>query len=322
MPEGARLGMVQSMEDVALEPAKLRERIARAGDSYHPLAPWVYAANIGLAKVVPLSLAYHVSRPIADIFYWLWTSKREGALRNYARMLGASTDDERVQRLARASFRQFGKYIVELAHVQGWSMERLRRSVIMRGEEHFDEALQYGKGVIFASAHLGSIEVASALVLQRGMKITSVMAQLRPRLLMDWIVTCRATMGVTLLPTEGTGFQLIRALRRGGMVALIVDVGYKDNGGVPVTFLGHPTYFPAGPARLARLSGAPIVFGTAVRLPRNRFLAYASPPILPERSKDAEEDIRNTTQRVVGIFEGFVRRYPEQWYVFRDMWPE
>ena len=139
---------------------------------------------------------------------------------------------------------------------------------------------------------------------------------------MDWIVTCRATMGVTLLPTEGTGFQLIRALRRGGMVALVVDVGYKDNGGVPVTFLGHPTYFPAGPARLARISGAPIIFGTAVRLSRNRFLAYASPPILPERTKDAEGDIRNTTQRVVDILERFVRRYPEQWYVFRDMWPE
>jgi len=299
----------------------LEQRIALAGDRHQTIESWLYTANVALAKVVPLGLAYAVSLPIADVFYCAWASKRQGALRNYARMLGCSPDDERVQRLARSSFRNFGKYLVELLHVKGWSMERLRQVVTIRGEEHFDEALKHGRGVIFASADMGSIEVASALVLLKGFRITSVMEQLRPKMLMDWIVTCRAKMGVSLLPTQGTGRQLLRALRRGEMVALVVDVGYRDGAGVPVNFLGHATYFPAGPARLSRLSGAPIIFGTAVRLPHNRFLAYASPPILPDRTRDADQDIRNTTQRVVDIFEEFVRRYPDQWYVFRDMWP-
>ncbi|MCJ7510355.1 MAG: lysophospholipid acyltransferase family protein [Dehalococcoidia bacterium] len=285
------------------------------------LESWLYPVNVALAKVIPLSLAYYISLPIADLFYWLWASKRQGALRNYARMLGCSTDDEKVQRLARNSFRNFGKYVVELLHVQGWSTGQFQR-VTIQGDEHFDEALRHGKGVIFTSAHMGSIEVGSALVLLRGFHITSVMEQLRPKVMMDWIVTCRAKMGVSLLPTAGTGRQLLRALRRGEMVALIVDVGYKDNGGVPVTFLGHHTYFPAGPARLARISGAPIVFGVAVRQPGNRFIAYGSPPIFSDRTKDAEQDIRDVTQEMVNIFESFVRRYPDQWYVFRDMWPE
>jgi KDO2-lipid IV(A) lauroyltransferase len=300
---------------------KIEQEVALSQNRHREMESWLYTANVAAAKMVPLSLAYHVSLPIADIFYWLWASKREGAQRNYARMLGRSTDDEEVQRLARSSFRNFGRYIVELVHVQGWSRERLGR-VITRGDEHFDEALQHGRGVIFASAHMGSIEVGSALVLLKGFRITSVMEQLRPKALMDWIVTCRAKMGVSLLPTAGTGRQLLRALRRGEMVALIVDVGYRDNGGVPVNFLGHPTYFPAGPARLARLSRAPIVFGVAVRRPGNRFIAYASPPIFSDRSKDADQDIRDMTQEVADIFERFVRRYPDQWYVFRDMWPE
>jgi len=300
----------------------IEKKTAPATDKHQNLESWIYRVNVALAKAVPLSLAYHVSRPIADIFYWVWTSKREAARRNYARMLDTSPDDKRVERLTRSSFRNFGKYIVELLHVQGWSAGRLDRLVVRYGEEHFEEARRYGRGIIFASAHMGSIEVGSALVLLEGFRITSVMARLRPKLLMDWIVLCRAKMGVTLLQTAGTGRQLLRVLRRGEMVALVVDIGYRNNdGGVPVNFLGHPTYFPAGLARLARISGAPIIFGTAVRLPGNRFAAYASPPILADRSDDAEADIRNTTQRVVDIFEDFVRRYPDQWYVFRDMWP-
>jgi KDO2-lipid IV(A) lauroyltransferase len=301
---------------------KIEERVELSQDRHHGIVEsWLYPANVGLAKVVPLSLGYHISLPIADLCYFLWTSKREGALRNYARMLGCSTDDERVQRLARNSFRSFGKYIVELLHVQGWSTGQFQR-VTIRGDEHFDEALQHGRGVIFASAHMGSIEVASSLVRLKGFRITSVMEELRPKIMMDWIVACRAKMGVSLLPTAGTGRQLLRALRRGEMVALIVDVGYRDNGGVPVNFLGHPTHFPAGPARLARISRAPIVFGVAVRRPGNRFIAYGSPPIFSDRKKDAEQDIRDVTQQLVDIFERFVRRYPDQWYVFRDMWPE
>ena len=299
--------------------ANIEETIAPYGNRH--LESWLYPVNVALARMIPLSLAYHLSLPIADVFYWLWTSKREGALRNYARMLGRSTDDQRVQRLARSSFRNFGKYVVELLHVQGWPTGQFKR-VTIQGDEHFDEALQHGRGVIFASAHMGSIEVGSALVRMKGFRITSVMEQLRPKVMMDWIVTCRAKMGVSLLPTAGTGLQLLRALRRGGMVALIVDVGYRDNGGVPVNFIGHPTYFPAGPARLARISGAPIVFGVAVRRPGNRFIAYGSPPILSDRTKDAEQDIRDMTQQLVDIFERFVRRYPDQWYVFRDMWPD
>jgi KDO2-lipid IV(A) lauroyltransferase len=298
--------------------ANIEKRVALAQNRH--LESWLYPVNVALARVMPLSLAYHISLPIADLFYWLWASKREGALRNYARMLGCSPDDERVQRLARSSFRNFGKYIVELLHVQGWPTGQFQR-VTTRGDEHFDEALRHGKGVIFASAHMGSIEVGSSLVRLKGFRITSVMEQLRPKVMMDWIVTCRAKMGISLLPTVGTGRQLLRALRRGGMVALIVDVGYRDGGGVPVSFLGHPTYFPAGPARLARISRAPIVFGVAVRRPGNRFIAYASPPIFSDRTKDAEQDIRDMTQELVGIFERFVRRYPDQWYVFRDMWP-
>jgi len=88
-----------------------------------------------------------------------------------------------------------------------------------------------------------------------------------------------------------------------------------------VPFFDHETVFPAGPARLARLSGAPIVFGWAARKPGGRYLAHVSEPILSNRDLEADEDALEITRRIVGDFERAVRRYPAQWYVFRDMWP-
>ena len=295
--------------------------MADAGADGKRKRPWVYTLNRGLAQLVPLSFGYWLSVPISDIFYALWGSKRATARRNHARILGRPVDDPLVEHMAHRTFRHFGRYIVELLSVQGWSLDSMRERIEIEGDEHFDEAIAYGRGIIFTGAHMGSIEVASTLVLLKGFKITSVAERL-PKMLMDWLIACRAEMGVELLPAVGSGMALVRRLRRGEMVALVVDLGISNGDGLNVRFFGHETMFPMGPARLARLSGAPIVFGWAARKPGGRYVAHVSAPILSNRDLDPEEDARQITRRIVSEFEQAVRRYPEQWYVFREMWPK
>ena len=295
--------------------------MADAGADGKRKRPWVYTLNRGLAQLVPLSFGYWLSVPISDIFYALWGSKRATARRNHARILGRPVDDPLVEHMAHRTFRHFGRYIVELLSVQGWSLDSMRERIEIEGDEHFDEAIAYGRGIIFTGAHMGSIEVASTLVLLKGFKITSVAERL-PKMLMDWLIACRAEMGVELLPAVGSGMALVRRLRRGEMVALVVDLGITNGDGLNVRFFGHETMFPLGPARLARLSGAPIVFGWAARKPGGRYVAHVSAPILSNRDLDPEEDARQITRRIVSEFEQAVRRYPEQWYVFREMWPK
>ncbi len=293
-----------------------------AGDNGARTRPWVYTLNRGLAQLVPLGFGYWLSVPVSDVFHAIWASKRKTAKRNHARILGRSVDDPLVERRARSTFRHFGRYIVELLSVQGWSLDIMRDRIDIEGNEHFDEASAYGKGVIFTGAHMGSIEVASTLILLKDFKITSVAERLNPKMLRDWVTACRAEMGIELLPATGSGMTLVRRLRRGEMVALVVDLGVSGGDGLKVPFFGHETVFPAGPARLARLSGAPVVFGWAARKPGGRYVAHVSAPILSNRDLDPDEDARQITGRMVREFEQAVRRYPEQWYVFRDMWPD
>ena len=284
--------------------------------------PWYYVLNRGAAQLVPLDLAYWISEPVADVFHALWRSKRKAAERNYARLGGRQTGDPAVTHMSRDCFREFGRYVVELLHVQGWGQDTVAERLEVEGEEHFLEAEAVGKGVIFVSAHMGSAEVAAAIAMRRGYRITSVAEELRPKLLWDWVRTCRAKMGVTLLPVSRSGISLLRALRNREMVAFVIDAGIDRGGGVTVTFFGRETAFPDGPARLARLSGAPLVFGVALRQPGGRFVASVAPPVYPDPKVGTEADCRRMTQERAATFEGFVRRYPQQWYVFRDVWPE
>jgi lauroyl/myristoyl acyltransferase len=91
---------------------------------------------------------------------------------------------------------------------------------------------------------------------------------------------------------------------------------------VKVRFFGEELEVPAGPARLALLTGASVVPTAFVRLdPKRqevRTLADFSIDYLP--SGNAADDVRNLTQAIMDIHEGYIRRYPEQWYQFREMW--
>lgn len=282
--------------------------------------PLGYVLNRAAAPLVPFGLARRIALPCGDLAYGLWKRPRDAALRNYANVLGLTTDDPLVQRAARGCFRHFALYIAEMLHVQGWDTHTVLERLEIEGNEHFQQAEAHGKGIIFVSAHMGSAEIAASVAVLRGYRITAVTERLQPAFVMGWAVACRAAMGITLLPVERAGISLLRALRRKEMVAFVVDAGVERGGGVPVTFFGHETMFPDGPARLARLSGAPIVFAVAARLPGGRFRAHVEAPLVSERSLSPEEDARCLTQRLASAFERYVRRYPGQWYAFREMW--
>jgi KDO2-lipid IV(A) lauroyltransferase len=276
--------------------------------------------NRAAAPLVPFGLARRLALPWGDFAYAIWQRPRDAALRNYAHVLGRATDDPIVERAARRCFRHFALYIAEMLHVQGWDTRTVRERLEIEGEEHFEQAEAQGKGIIFVSAHMGSAEIAASVAVLRGYRITAVTERLHPPFVMDWAVACRAAMGIRLLPVERAGISLLRALRRKEIVAFVVDAGVERRGGVPVKFVGRETMFPDGPARLARLSGAPIVLAVAARLPGGRFRAHIEPPLLADRSLSREEDAQCLTQRLASAFERYVRRYPGQWYAFREMW--
>lgn len=285
------------------------------------------AANLTMAlshtgsRIVPLSLANTFAEPIGELVGMAWASKMEMAKKNYAHILGLPVDHPRVAATARDCFRNFGKYATETIAVQGWGTDNVVDLLEVVGGENFADAETHDKGVIFVTGHMGATEVGAAMAVTRGYKITTVVEEMHPTWLFEYLTTSRKKMGITLLRAGGSGISLLRTLRRGGMAAFVVDAGIDRGGAVTVDFFGRPTLFPDGPARLARLSGAPLVFGTCVRLPRGRYRAHVFPPLLADQTAEATTDAQRVTQELARTFEGVVRKYPSQWYAFREMWP-
>ncbi|HBC75710.1 MAG TPA: hypothetical protein DC017_12835, partial [Candidatus Wallbacteria bacterium] len=79
---------------------------------------------------------------------------------------------------------------------------------------------------------------------------------------------------------------------------------------------------PRGPAALARNTGATILPNFLVRNGDDTYTMIMQKPIILDKTKSKEADIKNYTVRFLSIYEKIIRQYPEQWLWMYDRWKD
>ncbi len=284
---------------------------------------WAWRLGMFLVRITPRRWSLAAADWIGDGAYYVMALRRRVARDNLAHVLGKPPDDPAVSRVVRGSFRNFVRLLRDVMIYPSMPMEEIEARVTVHGGENVEQALRLGKGAIIVSAHFGNMDLASAVVAKRYAPLTLVAETLRPQPLMDLLTRVRDAHQVRLFPYDRAPRQILQALKRNEMTAFLLDFGvthHFDIATVPVTFFGEETPFPAGPAQLAFLTGAPIIVGYTRVAPDGHIDAYATPPLCVEHSGPRDRTIRDTMQEIARRMEAFIRLSPEQWYIYRPMW--
>ena len=271
---------------------------------------------------MPLWAAYGIATAVGFVAFYCWPGGRRAMTRNYRRVL-AGASNRQVRTVARASLTNYFRYLADFMRFPSQSPDALRLAV--DGDDAFaalDAALARGRGAVVICMHFGNWDLGAAAAAARGYALTAVVETFRDRRLDAMVVGSRRRLGMEVVKMEKAGPSLIKALRRNGLVALLIDRPVPGEG-VKVRFFGEEVEVPSGPARLALRTGASVVPTAFVRLDPNRphVRTLADFSIDYEPTGDTETDVRNLTQAIMDVHEGYIRRYPDQWYMFREMWP-
>jgi len=282
---------------------------------------WLFRLIILLGRPLPPKVGYFLARIIADICYVFFFGKRRALKAAMARVL--DTDDEAAISLAaRSSFRNFGKYVIDFIHFLDSTPEEVRRRIVFDEElDRINALMAEKKGVIFITLHYGNWDMGAAGLSAYGFPV-NVIAETFPHPSMNTLIqSSRRHLGMKVTPMEKVGPSIIRALRRGEILALLIDVP-EPGGTVPVKFFGSQTEVPVGPARLALRSGA---FPMPAIVQRVRGEEETLRPVIDfdlhfEPSGDEDDDVRRLTQAIMSSLERLIRTDPNQWFIFHDMW--
>jgi lauroyl/myristoyl acyltransferase len=185
------------------------------------------------------------------------------------------------------------------------------------GIDHVVSLREQGRSGILVLGHFGNWDMAASVALAYGVPLTTVMAPVGPPVISDLVVWAREGNQLEVFTPESAARGLLRALRQGRFVCLLCDI---PGGGptVVVDYCGGPVVFTAAPAWLARVSGAPLLPVDCRRAEGGGYEIEVHAPITAEPG----EDDAGVMQRVAAILEPAVRRHPEQWYPFGEVYAD
>ena len=284
------------------------------------LAVLGYRATAWLLGVLPVRPTSAVLGLAAQASYLLWPTKRRWSNQNFGHVLGLPADHPRVRALALRAYRRYGEYLVEIMRLPSLPAEEVAKLVPSLDLERVQEVSAHapeGGGLILAVAHMGNNETIAASIAEHGMPISVVADDSSFPELFELLRRQRQAWGVTLIPWRNLR-AIFGVLRRGEMLGLLIDWGYRADG-IPVRLFGAWTALPAGPATLAAKTGSRILPITIRRLDDGTFHVGWPEPIQVASGDPAE--LQRVTQALADALEANVGAAPEQWYSFKPMWP-
>jgi len=274
-----------------------------------------------LALIVVHSLAIApdpLAEPLARVYTRLLDLAiprlRRVGMRNLEIALPGLNAKERT-RIVNGVFRSIARMLVTFARFPRMTRDNIHGWIRYEGYEHFERALEQGKGVLFATAHLGNWELSAFAHALMSAPMRVVVRPLdNPRI--DALVEFRrALSGNHLVEKRDFARSILQALKNNEAVGVLIDQNAGLDNGVFIDFFGVPACAVVGFAKLAAHSGAAVIPGFAIWSEEERKYVLRFYPPLP-LTGDAALD----TQILHTQLECIIRQYPDQWLWIHRRW--
>jgi len=225
---------------------------------------------------------------------------------------GDSLSAAEKHRILKRSFQSFALMLLDTFWFSKRHDERIK--ALVRFAPEFDQLFRPA-AQICVTGHLGNWEVLGMAFSLKGFPLMSVAAPLENALVDNLFNDLRKTTGQQVVSKYGALRPLLRTLKDGNKIALLLDQNTKPaDGGLFVEFFGKPAPISSAAAMLGLRTGAEIFVGTCLPQPDGTYFAPA-PVRIPADGDEAE-----VTRRIALGLEQLIRNHPEHWLWMYKRW--
>ena len=200
------------------------------------------------------------------------------------------------------------------------SVEDLAATVSFENREIVDKALAEDKKIIFVSAHYGNWELGGTALGALISPATVIYKKMNNSYFDNYLMRSRTKFNLQMAEKKGAIKHLVKALKQGKSISMLVDQNVNPNDGIYVDFLGAKATQTAAPAFLARKFDAliiPLLINTS---PEKENVVTFFEPIVTAKTQNEEKDIFESTQAQADLFSKAILEYPEPWFWCHKRW--
>jgi lauroyl/myristoyl acyltransferase len=279
-------------------------------------APFAFEIGNWIARYAPKPLSQAFAVSMGELAYRFCRQRREACMSNLAVL---TTDQSAKEKLCRVCFINFLRMLHDFCDSAAGGVPTIEKLIVeRRGFEFLEAGRERGKGTLLITGHLGAWELGGMVLAAAGFPVSVVTLEEPTPELDAWRRKYRARFGIKTITVGSDKFaflEIVQALRRNELVAMLVDRPYL-NSGVEVKFFDRPTLFSAAAARIWQYTDATVMPAFVLQLQPGRYGCYAYSPIEMTMRQGLEEN----SQRVADVFQAIIREFPDQWFNFVPIW--
>jgi KDO2-lipid IV(A) lauroyltransferase len=257
---------------------------------------------LALCRILPASGIYVLFDLFGRAFYYLSSRRRRITLQNLAMAFPEKPSREH-NRMARRTYRNLAESLAFSAlMLSGKIRERDLDGYV--ADEQFKEIEELvhnsTTGLLFLTAHLGNWELLAHYIHYRLGGTSHVIARESDNKLIDdnILTPFRSKTGLKIIYKKQAMLKVVKALKRGEHVGILVDQKSNSHEGALVSLFGREVHAVAAPAVLQIRFNVPVVPVFMVKTGRRRYSLEIGRPVEWRDNSNPEEDqIRELTQK-------------------------
>jgi KDO2-lipid IV(A) lauroyltransferase len=274
----------------------------------------------GILSRLPVSVSMIIGQAIGRATYIVAADLRHTGQRNLLLAFPEKSSAER-RKLLLGCFRSLGRELGIFSHFQRSSQASLGELFEVSGLENLIRAKELGKGVILFTGHVGAWELTSFGASVIGHPFSFLVRRLDNPKVEQIVDRARTRFGNQTLNKLGAARPMVKILRSGQVLGLLIDLNTLDEEGIFVDFFGVPASTNFMIAKLALRTQSPIIPLFSPWLEdKKKFGLQFSEPVIPQPTGDEEKDVHRLTSTLSLIIEDVIRKYPDQWLWIHKRW--
>ncbi|WAG10295.1 glycosyltransferase family 2 protein [Aeromonas dhakensis] len=264
-------------------------------------------------------------------YFWLTGRAQREASQTYLARLETFANAQGVALPAepRSSFRHFLRFgEAALDKLAGWRGDITEQEVELVGAEHYQTAINSGKGVLLLGSHLGDLELCRALGSRKqGLRINALVFTRHAARFNALLKQINPDSHLNLIQVQelgaDTAILLKEKLEQGEWVVIVGDRTSvtREKRVIWADFLGAPAPFPLGPFVLSSVLGCPVylMFGLKEQGRfRVHFEPFADGQPLPRQGR--QQILASRVQAYADRLQHHCLQAPLDWFNFFDFW--
>lgn len=281
---------------------------------------WAVLFTIFVSRLMPRTWWLALFGLIGRTVYAFPSRFKDLTIHHLGMAFGKEKSTEEILALSKEVYVMLAKNGADV--IRSWSVknrEQLEKFVVFEGKEHAERALAKKKGVIYFTGHIGAFELMITTMGLNGLPFMVIGTELKDERLNDIVVQFRAKHGSEPIQRGRETFKLIKTLKSGGTVGMLIDQDTRVKSRF-VNFFGMPASTPVGAALMAMKTGAAVVPALIHLGKDNLQHMVLYPEVEMVNTGDEEADMITNTQTLTTILEQAIRRNPAQWVWMHERW--